>query len=34
VAALAGGFLMGNELDAMMWRIVNGIPAWPSYDLF
>jgi CubicO group peptidase (beta-lactamase class C family) len=25
---------MGNELDAMMWRIVNGVPAWPSYDLF
>jgi hypothetical protein len=25
---------MGNALDAMMWRIVNGIPHWPTYDLF
>ena len=24
---------MGNDLDDMMWRIVNGVGAWPSYNL-
>jgi CubicO group peptidase (beta-lactamase class C family) len=25
---------MGTELDAMLWRIVNGVARWPGYDLF
>ena len=25
---------MATELDAMLWRIVNGVGAWPDSDLF
>jgi len=25
---------MGAELDAMMWRIAEGVPRWPGHDLF
>ena len=25
---------MGDDLDATMWRIIEGVPGWPDHDLF